>query len=181
MKELKVIKVPNNILREKSRKIPKVDESTIQLAQKLAELVESHKTNAESGVAIAAIQVGIPLKLIIIKEENGDFLPLANPEITKKYKNIKEDLEGCMSIPGVYGLVERSEKVKVKALDMNNKIVQFKAEGFLSRVIQHEIDHTNGILFIDHITDAGRLYYPAEDGTLVSKKGEVLDETIAEI
>ena len=82
-----------------------------------------------------------------------------NPEITKLEGKIIEDYEGCLSIKDIYGKVPRYERVKLKALDVNGKPVRVTAEGFLARVFQHEIDHTNGLVFIDHIKDVPTAFY----------------------
>ena len=90
-----------------------------------------------------------------------------NPEITKYEGDIVEDYEGCLSIKDVYGKVPRHNKVRVKALDENGKPFRVTAEGFLARIFQHEIDHTNGIVFIDHIKDKENAFFRLEeDGKL---------------
>lgn len=178
---LKIVKTPNKILKEKSKRIQSIDDDIRSIAFDLSETVEDKQGANESGVAMAAIQAGIPLKLIVVREENGDYLVFANAEIVKTYGEEKEDLEGCLSVPGIYGFVSRPEKIKVKALDLNNKEVDFKAEGLLSRILQHEIDHTNGILFTDHIKDINKLYRLRDDGKLIDQEGKVLDEGPKEI
>lgn len=112
----------------------------------------------EVGVALAAVQIDSLLKVVIIREdfdnkENRSFHVFINPEITKLEGEIIEDYEGCLSIKDVYGKVPRYNKVRIKALGLNGKEFRVTAEGFLARVFQHEIDHTKGKLFIDHIRD----------------------------
>jgi peptide deformylase len=95
------------------------------------------------------------------------FTAFINPEITKFEGSIEEDFEGCLSVTNVYGKVPRYTKVKVKAMDLDGREFRVKAEGFLARIFQHEIDHTNGIVFIDHIKDNPEAFYHlAADGKL---------------
>jgi peptide deformylase len=118
--------------------------------------------------AIAAPQIDKMYKIIIVRSDlddktNQDFTALINPEVVKFEGNIVEDFEGCLSITGIYGKVPRHEKVRVKALDVHGNEVRIKADGFLGRVLQHEIDHTNGIVFIDHIKDQKNAFYTLDD------------------
>ena len=100
-------------------------------------------------------------------KNNKEFTALINPEITKFEGKTDVDFEGCLSIKGIYGKVPRASKVRVKALDIHGNEVRIKAEDFLARVLQHEIDHTNGVLFIDHIRDKKDAFYRLdEDGEL---------------
>lgn len=92
-----------------------------------------------------------------------DFTALINPEIVKYEGDIVADYEGCLSVSQIYGKVPRHTKVRVKALDLEGNEVRFKAEGFLARVIQHEIDHTNGIVFIDHIQGQTDAFYRLDE------------------
>jgi peptide deformylase len=87
------------------------------------------------------------------------FRTFINPVITKYEGEILEDFEGCLSVKDIYGKVPRYSKVRIKALDENGKEVRFSAEGFLARVFQHEIDHTNGKLFLDHIKDVPNAFF----------------------
>lgn len=126
----------------------------------------------ELGVALAAVQVDRLERVVIIRNdfENKDdrtFTTLINPEIVKKEGEIIYDHEGCLSVPDVYGLVPRHSKVRIKALDENGHELRMKAEGFLARVLQHEIDHTNGVVFIDHIKDSDAFFTLTDDGKLV--------------
>lgn len=126
----------------------------------------------EVGVALAAIQIDIPLRIVIIRndfdnKQDRTFQVFINPEVTKLDGELIDDFEGCLSIKDIYGKVPRHSKVKVKALDINGKQVRITAEGFLARVFQHEIDHTKGIVFIDHIKDKADAFYKLqEDGHL---------------
>ena len=107
-------------------------------------------------------------KIIIVRSDlddknNQEFTALINPKIVKFEGDVTADFEGCLSITSIYGKVPRYEKVRVKALDIHGNEVHIKAEGFLARVLQHEIDHTNGILFVDHIRDDKDAFYTLDD------------------
>lgn len=126
----------------------------------------------EVGVALAAIQVDQPYRVVIIRnnfddKEDRSFSVFINPEVTKHEGELIEDFEGCLSIKDVYGKVKRYEKVKVKALNEEGREVRVTAEDFLARVFQHEIDHTNGKVFIDHIKDTPDAFFKLQsDGKL---------------
>ena len=122
----------------------------------------------EVGVALAAVQIDRLYKIVIVRndyndKDNHDFTVFINPEITKREGKIEEDFEGCLSVPNVYGKVPRHNKVKVKALDLNGKQFRVTAEGFLARIFQHEIDHCNGMVFIDHIKDDPEAFFRLDD------------------
>lgn len=126
----------------------------------------------EVGVALAAIQVNKLLRIVVVRNNFEDktdrsFHAFINPEITKYEGELVEDYEGCLSVKDIYGKVPRYTKVRVKALDLNGRPMRLTAEGFLARVMQHEIDHTNGMVFIDHIKDKPEAFYRLEaDGSL---------------
>lgn len=176
MSVLNIIKVPDSVLRTKSKKILKIDKELQKLILNMAETVESYQTETEAGVAMAAIQVGKPIRLVVLKEDDGNFAALINPEITKKSGKESEDLEGCLSVPGIYGYVKRFEKIEVTGIDMDNNKFGFEASGLLARILQHEIDHLEGILFTDRITDLDKIYKLDKKGRLVTNKGEIVDE-----
>ena len=107
------------------------------------------------GVGLAAPQIGVSQRIIVLDDGNG-LLELINPEITHK-EGSQIGLEGCLSVPGYYGDVERFDKITVKAIDKHNKKVTIKAEGFLARILQHEIDHLDGHLFIEKADNLQRI------------------------
>jgi peptide deformylase len=109
---------------------------------------------AEEGVGLAAPQVGISQRVIVVDPREDDVLPFAliNPEITESSDDFDRGEEGCLSIPGLKEIVERSWFVRVAALDRDGVPITLGAEGFLARILQHEIDHVNGILFIDRVS-----------------------------
>jgi peptide deformylase len=111
---------------------------------------------AERGVGLSANQIGLPYRIFVAqlpskdhKGYTGKFYTLINPQVVSASAKKTADEEGCLSIPNVYGTVERAEKITVQGLDKNGKEVKIKAEGFLARIFQHEIDHLQGVLFID--------------------------------
>ena len=126
----------------------------------------------EVGVALAAVQVDKLYRIVVIREDfneknNTNFDVFINPKIVKYEGEIEDDFEGCLSVKDVYGKVPRHTKIRVDALDENGKPVRVKAEGFLARVFQHEIDHTNGKLFVDLIKDKPEAFYKlAENGKI---------------
>lgn len=149
-------------LRQKAKKVSRVDDSLRRLA------ADMYETMLEApGVGLAAPQVGVLLRLITVDvpedyDEEGDphySLTLLNPEIVKATGTQIEPPEGCLSIPNWVGNVPRSQRILVKARDLAFKEVKFWAEGFLARVIQHEVDHLDGILFTDRVVDKSTLRY----------------------
>lgn len=171
----KIIRLPNKNLRERSRRIGLVDPQIQKVIQNMIDATLDWEDSRahELGVALAAIQIDLPLRIVVIRNDfdnkkDRTFQVFINPEVTKYEGEIIEDFEGCLSIADVYGKVPRYEKVRIKALDVQGKPVRLKAEGFLARVFQHEIDHNNGIVFIDHIKDKPEAFYKLqEDGQLM--------------
>lgn len=166
MKKDAIITLPNPHLRERSERIHIMDEETQTLINdmKSASIDWEKSRPHEISAALAAVQVDRLKRVIIVRgdfddKENQDFVALINPEIVKYEGEILTDYEGCLSVQDVYGRVPRHSKIRVKALDAAGQEVRFKAEGFLARVIQHEVDHTNGIVFIDHIRDTKDAFY----------------------
>lgn len=139
---LTVIKAGHPVLKQIAKPVDRVDKNIKKLLDDMAETM--HKSN---GVGLAAPQVNQSIRVIVCDDGNG-LLELINPEIIKK-DGCEIGLEGCLSIPGYYGDVERAKNITVRALNRKNKQIQFKASGFLARVIQHEVDHLDGILFIE--------------------------------
>ena len=178
----KIVTIPNKILRSKSKKIGYVDDSIKNLAQDMIETTIDWDHDSEFGAALAAIQIGEPLKLTVVRNdfddpENKEFTTLVNPEIVKSSEEQVSDIEGCLSVPGIYGRVKRARKIKLKAQDVNGNPIRLTVEGFPARVIQHEIDHMNGKIFLDHINDTSQLFNIDKNGSLMpviqSKKDEI--------
>lgn len=170
MKKEAIITLPNPHLRQKSSKIHVITDETKDLIENMtsASLDWEDSRPHEISAALAAVQIDHLDRVVIVRSDFDDksareFTALINPEIVKYEGEIKSDYEGCLSVSKVYGMVPRHTKIRVKALDVDGNEVRFKAEGFLARVIQHEIDHTNGILFIDHIQDQHDAFYTLDE------------------
>lgn len=171
-----IITLPNPHLREKSKKITEITEETNALIDAMTEAALDWENSRphEVSAALAAVQIDALERVVIIRsdfddKESKEFMTLINPEIVKYEGNIVEDYEGCLSVKDVYGKVPRHSKIRVKAINVEGKEVRFKATGFLARVIQHEIDHTNGVVFVDHIKDKEDAFYKLDErGELVS-------------
>lgn len=165
-----IISLPNPHLRQRSQKVGIVDEHIKKLidGMKRATIDWEESREHEVGVALAAVQVDHLYRIVVIRNDfdNKDdhtFTVFINPVITKYEGSIEEDYEGCLSVPDVYGKVPRHTKVRVKAQDEDGKEFRVTAEGFLARIFQHEIDHTNGIVFIDHIKDDPKAFFKLKD------------------
>lgn len=170
MKKEDVIALPNPHLRQKSQRVHVVTEETTRLIDDLTSAALDWEASRphEISAAIAAVQVDCLEKVVIIRsdfdhKDNKEFTALINPEIVKYEGEIVSDYEGCLSVKNFYGKVPRHSKVRVKALDLQGNEVRLKAEGFLARVLQHEIDHTNGIVFIDHIKEQTDAFYRLDE------------------
>lgn len=171
---MEIITTPNPLLRKKSTKVGVIDD---EIKDTIAKMVENSlewesKHPHELSAAMAAPQLGVNRRIIIVRDDlddkdNNHFTALINPEVIKTDGKITKDYEGCLSVPEIYGLVPRPEKVKVKAMLEDGTEVRIKAEDYLARTLMHEIDHLNGILFIDHIKDDTDAFYKLDkDGNL---------------
>ncbi|EPY2273911.1 peptide deformylase [Clostridium sporogenes] len=134
----------DDILRKKSKYVDKIDKRTLQLVDDMVETMYK-----ENGVGLAAPQVGILKKIIVIDIGEG-LIKLINPEIVEQ-QGEEQDVEGCLSIPGIIGEVKRPYRVKVKGLNENGENIEIEGVGLVARAFCHEIDHLNGILFIDKV------------------------------
>jgi peptide deformylase len=177
----KIVTIPNEILRTKSKRIGYVDDSIRELANDMIQTTLDWDHDSEFGAALAAIQIGEPLKLTVVRNDfdnakNKEFTILINPEVIKTSSETVSDIEGCLSVPGIYGRVERPLKVKIKAQDELGNPIRLSLEGFSARVLMHEIDHMNGIIFLDHIKDSSQLYTIDEKGALVPMSQNKKDE-----
>lgn len=169
-----IITLPHASLRRRSTRVGFVSDEIKKLVIDMenATLDWEDSREHEVGVALAAVQVNSLSRIIVLRnnfEDKNDrtFQVFINPEITKYEGEIIEDYEGCLSIKDVYGSVPRYTKVRVKAMGLNGREVRVTAEGFLARIFQHEIDHTNGVVFIDHIKDNPKAFFRLkENGNL---------------
>lgn len=165
-----IITLPHASLRAKSERVHVITDNTHALIQdmKNAALDWEDSRPHEIAVALAAVQINRLERVVIVRsdfenKEDRSFTVLINPEIVKYEDGLTTDHEGCLSVASIYGLVPRYNKIRLKALDESGVEIRAKAEGFLARVLQHEIDHTNGICFIDHIDDEKDAFYKLND------------------
>lgn len=146
---LPILKFPNKILRTSAQEV------VFPLSKEIQKLVKDMADTARNadGIGLAASQVGKPLRLVIVNlEKNGlNLFPLFNPRILKRSLRKTEVEEGCLSLPGIFGMVKRSKKITLEAQNLNGKKITFTDDGWVSRIIQHEVDHINGKLIIDYI------------------------------
>jgi peptide deformylase len=170
MKKEDIITLPNPRLRQRSAKVHVVTPDILKLIDDMTSVALDWEYSRphEISAALTAVQVNHLDRVVIIRSDleeksTRDFTALINPQIVKLEGEITLDYEGCLSVPGVYGKVPRHNKIRVKALSIDGKEVRFKAEGFLARIIQHEIDHVNGIVFIDHIRDKKDAFYALDE------------------
>ena len=147
----KILTEPNKILREKSMPVEKIDEDLQKLMDDMLETMY-----AAPGIGLAAIQVGVPKRVIVLdiapKDEPRNPIFFVNPEIIKKSDNNSTYEEGCLSVPGQFAEIDRPDKCHIKYLDYHGQSKEIKAEGMLATCIQHEMDHLEGILFIDYLS-----------------------------
>lgn len=165
-----IITLPNPHLREKSTRVQEINDDIIALVEGMTAAAVDWENSRphEISAALAAIQLDRLDRVVIVRSDFDDkaekgFTALINPEIVKYEGGIVADFEGCLSVRDVYGKVPRHTKIRVKAIDIEGNEIRFKAEGFLARVIQHEIDHTQGIVFIDHIKDQTESFYTLDE------------------
>ncbi len=167
---MKIITTPVPQLREKSKKVSKITDDTKKIIKEMVKLsLDWEKDHPfELSAAMAAPQMGVNERIIIVRDdmedkENNHFTALINPEVIRTEGKKEKDYEGCLSVPEIYGLVERPKKAKIKALLEDGTEVRIKADGGLTRVLLHEIDHLEGILFIDHIRDKKDAFFKMND------------------
>lgn len=170
MKKINIITLPNPHLRQKSIKVNEITPDIIKLVDDMTKLALDWEDSRphEISAAMAAAQVDRPERLIIVRSNLDDksvrdFTALINPQIVKFEGGTSKDFEGCLSVPDIYGKVTRYNKIRVKALDIEGNEIRLKAHDFLARVIQHEIDHINGIVFIDHIKDVKDAFFELDE------------------
>lgn len=165
---MKIITTPNPILRKKAQPLLKI---TPEIKKIIKQMIKTMREN--KGVGLSAPQIGKSFQIVIIEAEKTEKIPfiplkiLINPKITKHSNEIEIDEEGCLSLPNIWGKVPRFKKVEVSYLDENGRKSILKSEGFLARVLQHEIDHLQGILFVDRVENISSLYQITKNGEKV--------------
>ena len=157
---LEIVTLPAPILRQKTRPVTDFGPEFQELIENMIETMRS-----ASGVGLAAPQIGRSLRMAVIEDlpkedEEGNEIPdsrdlfvIVNPEIVWESREVVDGIEGCLSIPGYLGEVERAEAIRVRGQDRQGKKIRLRLKGWTARIFQHEIDHLNGVLYIDKLTD----------------------------
>jgi len=151
MAVLPIVCYPDAVLRQKAKRVSNIDRSIQRLIDDMVDTMHEIE-----GVGLAAPQVGVSLRVIVVELPGEETLALVNPQIVKRSGERSVE-EGCLSVPGYRGEIERSLKVIVKGLDRSGKEVRIRGESLLSQALEHEIDHLNGILYIDHLESMDNL------------------------
>ena len=139
------------VLRQKAKRVPTVDGSIRRLIDDMVATMQQ-----QGGVGLAAPQIGVSLRVVVIQLPDEEPFALVNPEIVKR-SGEREVVEGCLSVPGYAGDIRRSVSVTVKGWDRWGKSVRIKATGLQAQALEHELDHLNGVLFVDHVESPDRL------------------------
>ncbi|MCL4505222.1 MAG: peptide deformylase [Chloroflexi bacterium] len=153
-------RIGDPVLRRKSKKVEKVTKDIQKLIDDMIETM-----HASHGMGLAAPQVGVLQRVVIVEVEKSDDLPgsgityaLVNPEVIKQSEETWHNQEGCLSIPGWRGEVERPQRITVKALDRSGNRIKLDVEGWVARAFLHEIDHLDGVMFIDKLVSPDRMW-----------------------
>jgi peptide deformylase len=174
-----IVYVDHQQLRQIAEPVTQFTSELRQLALDMLETMRHHQ-----GVGLAGPQVGVGQRIFVAEipasrgegnkphPQSGVTYILSNPEIVKTSKRVVEDKEGCLSIPDWYGLVERPEWVEIKAQDLDGSPIRLKVDDLLARIFCHEIDHLNGVLFTDHITDSSKLWQATSEEEQKGKQDE---------
>ena len=152
MADLTIRVLPDPVLRQKAKKVTSMDKSVQRLIDDMIETM-----HVASGVGLAAPQVGVSLRICVIEMPDEEVITLINPEIIER-KGERFIEEACLSVPGYQGEIKRSVSVKVKALDRQGKEIRLKGEELLAQALEHEMDHLNGVLYIDHVESHDKLW-----------------------
>ena len=142
---------PDPILKQKSKRVRAIDGSIHRLIGNMLETMHS-----AGGAGLAAPQVGISLRVIVIDIPGEEAIVLVNPQVLRRSGERLVD-EGCLSVPGYIGQIKRAESVRVKGRDQNGKEIRVKANGLLAQALEHEIDHLNGVLYVDYLESMDKL------------------------
>ncbi len=151
MAVLPIRALPDPVLRRRAKRVTSIDGSIQKLIRNMTETLR-----AAAGVGLAAPQVGVSLRVIVINVPEGENFVIINPEIVKR-KGERTVTEGCLSLPGYFAQIKRSEVVTTKGRDPAGKEIRVKGEGLLAQALEHEIDHLNGVLYIDYLANMDEL------------------------
>lgn len=175
---LDIVTLPDKILRSRTQPVTRYDE---ELQQLIDDMIETMRE--APGVGLAAPQIGQAIKLTVIEtlpevdedgheiEDSRELYVITNPEIVWTSRKMVKGIEGCLSIPGYLGEVERYESIRVRALDRHGKKIKLRLNGWTARIFQHEIDHLNGVLYIDRLTDQDN-FWTEEEFDLMQEAAE---------
>lgn len=158
MAVLQIRTLPDPVLRQKAKKVAKIDASIQKLIDDMIDTLRADPNRA----GLAAPQVGVLLRIAVIELPEQELIILINPEIVEK-EGERIVQEGCLSIPGYFGEIKRAVTVKIKARDRHGKQFRLKAEGLLAQAFEQEIEHLDGILYIDHVASPGKLFEITEE------------------
>ena len=156
---MRIRTLPDPVLRQKAKKVANIDGSVQKLIDDMIDTLHAEPNRG----GLAAPQIGVSLRIVVIEIPEGQVITLINPKIIKRQgERVVE--EGCLSVPGYYGEIKRSKVVKVKAQNRQGKEVRLEGEELLAQVLEHEIDHLNGVLYRDHIEGHDRLWEVTPQG-----------------
>ena len=158
MAVLRIRTLPDPVLRRKAKKVTKIDGSIQKLIDDMIDTVRAEPNRA----GLAAPQVGVLLRIAVIEVPEHELIVMVNPEIVRK-EGERIVQEGCLSVPGYFGEIKRAVTVKIKAQDRHGKEFRLKGEGLLAQAFEQEIEHLDGILYIDHIESPEKLYKIVEE------------------
>ena len=187
MTELQIVTLPDEVLRKKARPVAKFDDELQTLIDNMIETMR-----AANGVGLAAPQIGQSIQLAVIEtlpkvDEEGEDIPdsrelfvIANPRIVWESREVIDGIEGCLSIPGYVGEVERAYAVRIRAQDRRGKNIKLRLKGWTARIFQHEIDHLNGVLYIDKLTDRENFWTDEEYYQMRQEEFEESEESEAD-
>ncbi len=144
--------LPDPVLRRKAKRVPTIDKATQRLIDDMVETMQQ-----VHGVGLSAPQVGVSLRVIVFQMPGEEPLAVINPKIARR-SGEREVTEGCLSLPGYAGEIKRSASVTVKGWDRQGKAIRIKAAGLMAQALEHELDHLNGILYVDHLESQDRLH-----------------------
>ena len=153
MATLPIRVVPDPILRQKAKRVKAIDGSIRKLVGDMIETLHA----APGRAGLAAPQVGVSWRVIVIGIPEEEDIVLINPEIVRR-KGERMVTEGCLSVPGYYGVVKRAESVSAKGLNLKGREIRIKADELLAQALEHEIDHLNGVLYVDYLESPSELY-----------------------
>ena len=170
-----ILEIPHPLLRQRARRVRRIDKRILQLAYDMIDTMRE-----AGGVGLAANQVGELRRLIVLQiPEEEEARIYFNPEIIRR-EGARDVEEGCLSYPGYRAIIERSVSVRFGALDHTEKEIKVDADGLLAQAMEHEVDHLNGILYLDHLTDHTKLYRVDEHGERVLEGDDQSEDDVHE-